>query len=232
MIYAMSDLHGCYDLYIKMLEKINLSDTDTLYILGDVIDRGADGIKILFDMMERKNVVPILGNHDYLAAFLLKKLKSKPTKELKQIFKDWLSDGGLVTYEAFKKLDDEDKKKVLDYLNSFLIFEELDTQAGHFFLSHTVPSKEKMMNFDDIDWRELIVGRAEYDTKYFDDKYIVTGHTPTALIDYTSKGKILEINNHIDIDCGAVFCGTLGCVCLDTLEKFYVTCVDDTSNSR
>ena len=47
MIYAMSDLHGCYDKYIKMPEKINFGDDDTLYILGDIVDRGPDGIKIL-----------------------------------------------------------------------------------------------------------------------------------------------------------------------------------------
>ena len=50
MIYAMSDLHGCYDKYIKMLEKINFSNNDTLYVLGDIVDRGADGIKILQDI--------------------------------------------------------------------------------------------------------------------------------------------------------------------------------------
>lgn len=38
MIYAMSDLHGCYDKYIKMLEKINFGDNDTLYILGDIVE--------------------------------------------------------------------------------------------------------------------------------------------------------------------------------------------------
>ena len=34
MIYAMSDLHGCYEKYIKLLEKIKFSNNDTLYILG------------------------------------------------------------------------------------------------------------------------------------------------------------------------------------------------------
>ena len=80
-----------------------------------------------------------------------------------------------------------------------------------------------MEDFDNIDWHELIVGHCEYDTVYFEDKYIVTGHTPTALIDFTCKGKIFEMNNHIAIDCGAVFTGTLGCICLDTMEKFYVS---------
>lgn len=64
MIYVMSDLHGCYDKYLRMLEQIHLGDNDTLYILGDVIDRGKDGVKILLDMMNKKNVHPIIGNHE------------------------------------------------------------------------------------------------------------------------------------------------------------------------
>lgn len=36
--YVMSDIHGCYDEFIKMLELISFSDKDELYILGDVID--------------------------------------------------------------------------------------------------------------------------------------------------------------------------------------------------
>ena len=34
----MSDLHGMYDEYLKMLEKIGFGEDDTLYILGDIID--------------------------------------------------------------------------------------------------------------------------------------------------------------------------------------------------
>lgn len=44
MIYCMSDLHGCYRQYMAMLEKIGFSDEDTLYILGDTVDRGPSGI--------------------------------------------------------------------------------------------------------------------------------------------------------------------------------------------
>ena len=45
MIYVMSDLHGCYDKYISMINKIGLCSEDTLYVLGDVVDRGPNGIK-------------------------------------------------------------------------------------------------------------------------------------------------------------------------------------------
>ena len=34
MIYVISDIHSYYDRYMKILEKINFSQKDTLYILG------------------------------------------------------------------------------------------------------------------------------------------------------------------------------------------------------
>ena len=43
MIYVISDLHGCYEEYIKMLELINFNGNDTLYVLGDICDRGNYG---------------------------------------------------------------------------------------------------------------------------------------------------------------------------------------------
>ena len=40
-IYAISDIHGCYDMFLEMLDKIQFDETrDTLYILGDIMDRG------------------------------------------------------------------------------------------------------------------------------------------------------------------------------------------------
>ena len=65
MIYVTSDLHG-YPLekFIDMLKSVNFSEADTLYILGDVIDRGKDGIKLLKWCMQQDNVELILGNHE------------------------------------------------------------------------------------------------------------------------------------------------------------------------
>ncbi len=74
LIYVISDLHGCYEKYLQMLEKIAFSSSDSLYILGDVVDRGDDGIKILQDMMKRRNVIPIMGNHERMALNILQKL--------------------------------------------------------------------------------------------------------------------------------------------------------------
>ena len=39
-VYVISDIHGNYDLFMELLKKIKLSGKDTLYVLGDVVDRG------------------------------------------------------------------------------------------------------------------------------------------------------------------------------------------------
>ncbi len=71
-VYVAGDLHGCEDKYIKMIEEvIKLSDRDKLYLLGDVLDRGPEPIRILQDVMQRKNVELILGNHEKFALDVL-----------------------------------------------------------------------------------------------------------------------------------------------------------------
>lgn len=45
---------------------IMFSENDMLYILGYVVDRGPEPVEVLLDMMKRKNVIFVLGNHDYL----------------------------------------------------------------------------------------------------------------------------------------------------------------------
>lgn len=45
--YVISDVHGDYEGYMKILQLIQFSDKDALYVNGDVIDRGMGGVRIL-----------------------------------------------------------------------------------------------------------------------------------------------------------------------------------------
>lgn len=63
--YVMSDIHGCYDDFLKMLDKIAFSESDSLILAGDYIDRG----KRSFDMLKwiehsPSNVLLLRGNHE------------------------------------------------------------------------------------------------------------------------------------------------------------------------
>ena len=226
MIYAVSDLHGCYGKYIKLLEQLNMTSDDSLYVLGDIVDRGSDGMKILFDLIKRDNIFSCRGNHDHCAQILLRNFAIPNdgyfADGLEEAFRLWLSDGGSTTYEEFLKLDEGNRHAVLSYLNSLPLFEKLTVVDRKFFLAHTVPEKSKMLNMDSCRISDFIMGEPEYEKVYFEDTTIVTGHTPTGFIDPGYTGRIWRANNHIAIDCGAVFGNPLGCICLDTMEEIYV----------
>lgn len=227
MIYAVSDLHGCFEKYQKLLKIINLRDEDTLYVLGDVVDRGEYSMEIIKDIAKRKNVIALKGNHDHTAAVLLRLFgfsdKAEKSGELKKAFDLWLSDGGEVTYKSFLLLDDAEKQFILEFLDSLRLKKALTVGSRKFFLAHTVPSKDKMIHPDRIVASDYIIGEPEYEKTYFNDTIIVTGHTPTSFIDPSYEGRIWRGNNHIAIDCGAVFGNPLGCLCLDTLEEIYIS---------
>ena len=226
MIYAISDLHGCYEKYVKMLEKINLSDNDTLYVLGDIIDRESGGIDILLDMMNRPNVKPVIGNHESLALGPMKNIALSPTTaatvQNTKAYKLWMLSDGESAEKAFRSLDNETQIKVINYIESFSIYDEITVGGRKFHLSHTLPDYNPCKPIHDVSYLEFIYGQTDYGKIYENDTLFITGHTPTMLIDPAYKGSIYKKNNHIAIDCGAVFGGRLGCLCLDTMKEFYV----------
>ena len=223
MIYAISDIHGCYDKYAAMLDKIGISDGDTLYVLGDTADRGRDGIKVLLDMMERKNVVPVAGNHESMAADVLGPIVSNPGGDMDgEAYLLWMYNGGGPTLSAFFDLDEVQRRSVVSYLGSFILRTTVSAGGRKFHLSHTLPPYVPGRKIEDAPHRDFLWGKADYGKVYADGTLFVTGHTPTVAIDPAYKGKIYSKNGHICIDCGAVFGGRLGCVCLDTLEEFYI----------
>ena len=225
MIYVMSDLHGCYDKYERMLKKISFSKDDILYILGDVVDRGPNGMKILLDIGRRENVILFRGNHDYQAEILLSNLyrieEGSYSKELVKVYELWLFDGGKTTLEEYLLLSEEERKEVLTVLGNALTSKEIEVNGKTFLLAHTVPEVDIICDYEEWTLEDYILGEPDYEEIYFDDKYVITGHTPTSYIDRNSLGKIWMENQHIAIDCGAVFGYPLGCLCLDTMEEFY-----------
>ena len=66
MTYVLSDIHGNLFRFTSIMEQIQLQPSDTLYILGDVIDRYPHGIQILQSIMRMSNAKMILGNHEHM----------------------------------------------------------------------------------------------------------------------------------------------------------------------
>ena len=71
--YAIGDIQGCYKEFKLALKKVNFNlSEDYLWLVGDLINRGPDSLKLLkhiYKIKERTHIV--LGNHDlhFLACF-------------------------------------------------------------------------------------------------------------------------------------------------------------------
>lgn len=225
MHYAVSDLHGCYDKYIRLLGRLPLREEDTLFILGDLVDRGDGGLQIILDLTGRRNICACMGNHDYYALTLLSRLPAEGGRlppELVEGLQAWFEDGGAPTYEAYRRLSEAERRIVLSYLRGLPLYREIVVNGQKYFLAHTVPERERLLNREACSFRDFLFGKPEYNRVYWEDTLLVTGHTPTGFIDNRSAGRIWKGSNHIAIDCGAVFGNPIGCFCPDTREEFYV----------
>ncbi len=117
----ISDIHGSYDAYMKMLEKIQFSEKDTLYVLGDILDRGPHPIKTILDLMKRPNVSCVAGNHEYMAVsclqFLLKEITEQNLEKLNPdilaMLLTWQQNGADSTINEFYKLDAPTQKELI-----------------------------------------------------------------------------------------------------------------------
>lgn len=229
MRYIISDIHGCKNQYLELLEKINFSEQDYLYILGDSVDRGEHSIEVLRYIMKQKNVTYLLGNHDYNLYALIKELgfdlNNFKNDGIKWAFKFWQHDGGLPTKEGFLALSEDEKKEIYDFIENATVYEELEHEEKRYILCHAgIMNFEEEKLLDEYSYFDFIDGRMDYDKRYFQDEntYIVSGHTPTFYLRKDKKPLVYRENGHIAIDCGCVYGGNLAAFCVETEEITYV----------
>ncbi len=97
-LFAIGDIHGCFDSLKELIENnILLQKNDKLILLGDYIDRGAKSkevVDFIIELLENSyNVIPLMGNHD---ALLLDAFEDE-----KNISK-WIQNGGDETLKSFE----------------------------------------------------------------------------------------------------------------------------------
>ncbi len=237
MTYAVSDIHGCYDKYQELLRKINFGPNDTLYVLGDVIDRGADGFKIMLDMAQRPNVVTLMGNHEAMALDALTCILSSVQKDGEITLSEegaetvdlWFCNGGELSLADFLWLNKDQAQTVWEYMNNMPLYKEVEVGERQFVLVQGgLENFSPARPLKDYEPDEILWCRPEPDTDYCTDKYVIFGHTPVQFLADDGEGmeaspQIYRRGNLIDIDCGCVFQdGRLACLCLDTMEEIYV----------
>lgn len=229
MTYIVSDLHGCFEQFKKLLKEIRFTDNDVMYVLGDIVDYGEEPMELLCDLSMRFNVIPVVGDHDFRALRLLRELDTMlrvgtpADPEILGEMTEWIRDGGQKTMEGFKALDDDMKEGVLEYLEDLSLYEEVEVKGRKYLLLHAgIADFDPDTDMEDYMPEDLIHQAADPTRRYFDDVTLVVGHTPTYTIEGAERGKILHGENVIFMDCGAAFGEPLGCLCLETGREYYV----------
>lgn len=231
MIYVTSDLHG-YPLedFRKLLDGAGFSDEDFLFVLGDVIDRGEEGVRLLRWMAEQPNVQLILGNHEAMllsCAFLFKAAETAEAltvQDMEQLAL-WRSNGADPTLEAFRDLlhtKPDVMEGILDYLDDAPLYDYVNVNGRQFILVHAglgnfSPDKP----FHRYEPDELLWERPGLETRYFDGATVVFGHTPTYHYGEEYRGKAVKTDTWICIDTGAAAGGRPMLLRLDDMTEFY-----------
>ena len=212
MIYVLSDIHGNYKHFKSILGKINLQSTDTLYILGDVID--PNGIDILFEIMKMPNAKMTLGNHEYL---MLKGLAENSDK-----LNEWHSRNGDTTHNEFSKLTKTEQETIIEFIKNLPLDYQVSVNGKNYWLTHCL-----IKNSLGITSSVITFSRIENDLEINNDYTVIFGHTPTKYYQNNNPLEVYYGENRIGIDCGSgykedsEYKGRLACIRLDDMKVFY-----------
>lgn len=205
-IFVLTDLHGRYDLFIKMINKINFTKKDLLIILGDSCDRGKETYELynwyILKEKEGYKILHLLGNHEDMI------LKAQNDEKYKV---NWFFNGGYETIKSFFNNKNSEKKEyvldekifykesgILEYIDR--MFHIIESEK-HLFVHAGIDFSKSLLQqkHDDILWR-----RDKWFKKNNSEKIVFYGHTP--------QRKISIKNNCVNLDAGAFVTNKLNCV--------------------
>ena len=242
--YVISDVHGLWPKFSDFVD--TLEPDDLVYVLGDVIDRGPEGIQILQYIKDHpEQFKMVIGNHEdmmlrYIEATKgvdLEKASYFQIKEISRLYDWWvIRNQGEPTLADYERLSDSKQEKVHQFIKNLPVaYTNVKVGENTFYLVHSTADrleKEVVLQSDleepDEIKRYIWTRPTNIEDYYVDGKIVVSGHTMTIkhhgkLEIYISKDEDANIR-YIDIDCGCAMNrkeSKLAALCLDDLSVQY-----------
>ncbi len=225
MRYFISDVHGEYCLFVRLLERIGFSDGDEMFICGDIIDKGDESVRLAKLVSSMPNVHCILGNHEYefLKLYHASTMNGDDFEEILSRLKEFFpNDGHLLDWD------------LVDWIDALPPYIE----GEDFICIHAgVPTDEKgyLLPMQSVPLEQLLYDRRFKEPSFVhkSPKCVFFGHTQTNCI--CSENKILgykrdkgaevkDLSDYykIHLDTGCWSNGVLGCFCADTCKAVYI----------
>ncbi len=219
--WAITDIHGCALTFRALLKRINFSRQDTLFLLGDYIDRGPRSKEVLDTIMQLRSggytVECLLGNHDWVMLHALEEPDTVEAYNWKHQF------GGDETLRSFG-CDSEQKieAKYIELLQSMDYCREYEelilVHAGlNFTVADPMSDREAML------W--VRYSDRHIDTSWLEGRTVVHGHTPQPRWEVAEQLAQRKDVPLVSIDNGCVYTRPgmhhLCALNLDTLQPVY-----------
>jgi len=219
--FAITDIHGCAATFRKLvIEKLRFSLEDTLYLLGDYVNKGPDSkglLDFIFSLQEAGHKVFCLkGNHE---SYLLQTLHELATDGY------FLERGGIATLESFGVQKAVDiPVRYLEFMKNLPLYLQLDkymlVHAGFDFALPDPFSDESSI---------LNIRQFEVDLGQTGGRSVIHGHVPTTMEKIIAS--ISANARHISIDAGCVythihFLGHLAALNLDSGQIYFEKNID------
>lgn len=188
----IGDIHGQYDGLMELVAMIAPTSEDTLYFVGDLIDRGPKSAQVV--EFVRQNRYPcVLGNHEHLL------INAFPDENSNiSAFHGWLHSGGQPTLTSYPST--EALMEDVQWLKTLPLYLDL----GDVLLVHAGVDPRKALEQQtkmELCWiRETFHSHPK---PIFAHKQIIIGHTITFTLPGVQPGQIAQGPGWIDIDTGA-----------------------------
>ncbi len=185
--YVIGDIHGCYDEFMELIQKIGITDDDFIISLGDIVDRGNKSVELYRFFKNRKNSMVLMGNHE--------------RKHLK----------GVLSYaqEIVKVQFQEEYTDFIKWIETLPYYHETESAIiVHAFFEHDVKlqdQKEEVLSGTTAGIRYL--DKKYEEGKYWNDSYL--GHKSIIYGHHVVGDSPKILNNTYGIDTGACHGGML-----------------------
>lgn len=171
--YIIGDIHGCFKSFNHLLfNVIKIKKDDTVFLLGDYIDRGQyskEVLDLIMDMINKQwNFFPLIGNHELM---LLKCFDDD------FYLSQWMKNHGITTLNSFGIRDvNQMDIKYIDFIKSLKYYYILE----NYVLVHGGLNFGKDDPFTDL--HSMVWFRNKYiDLTKTNNKKLIVGHTPVPI---------------------------------------------------
>lgn len=205
--YVVSDIHGHLQALKSAIEEAHITEEDTLYVLGDLIDRGPDPVGVINYLRAMPNAKVLMGNHEQLMLISLNNVE--PPKDghfdfsgmSKDEFSDyylWTQNGGGTTVEQLEKLTEDEYLNLLAWARELSFYEVVKAGGRIYILVHAgidiLRSNYWLYKHPDADfsnpqiYEQMLADQKLEDLVWIREEF---WRRATNLVDETGKGAIV-----------------------------------------